>query len=573
MIIKKTAHSRFITILLFLLSSAFIFNASAQDGPPRGGNGGEGNGGQRNGGQGDGGAGNGGQGNRGAGNGGQRALIVDLENAQENLQVLITNLNIEPATTDGLNLPTINDEKAQLGKQLFFSKNLGGEQSAACVSCHHPMLGGGDNLSLPIGVAAVNSLEQSAHDLLGVGRFNGLDFLNLPTVPRNSPSIFNLGLNTRRLFWDGRVEARRNGAISTPDSAVNDDGRFAPDDNLPEGTTLAAAQARFPVTSTSEMRGDFFESSDNQTLRAELAERFTDEDSDFPSDWPSAFNEAYGDSSVTFDRIADSIGEYERSMVFIDSPWNDYLAGDENALTDEQKVGAILFFSPRREGGAGCANCHSGANFSGFGHQLTAYPQFGPGKGNDSGTTTSNDFGRENVSNNTEDRYHFRAPSLLNVAMTAPYGHTGAYQTLNEVVAHYSNPRQAIDRLFGVEDEQAFATGTAPFCELEQIVALMEKNNQECADLYPNAYANSIAAVTHLEQARNGDVEARFPLRGNRNLSDEQISHVVDFLHALTDPCLEDRDCMAPWIVDEDDVASFPDDSALIAEDENSGAL
>ena len=53
-------------------------------------------------------------------------------------------------------LPSINDPKAQLGKKLFFTKGLGGDQDTACASCHHPVLGGGDRLSLSIGVVDYN---------------------------------------------------------------------------------------------------------------------------------------------------------------------------------------------------------------------------------------------------------------------------------------------------------------------------------------------------------------------------------------------------------------------------------
>ena len=61
-------------------------------------------------------------------------------------------------------VPDIDSPKAQLGMDLFFSKTLGGEFDSACVACHHPVLGGGDNLSLPIGV------EADEPDLLGPGR-------------------------------------------------------------------------------------------------------------------------------------------------------------------------------------------------------------------------------------------------------------------------------------------------------------------------------------------------------------------------------------------------------------------
>ncbi len=515
------------------------------------------------------------EGPRGGGQGGRQAgnPSNNLENAEENLRALIEQREITPADSQSLNLPNITDAKAQLGKQLFFAKNLGGEQSAACVSCHHPMLGGGDDLSLPIGIAAVNELEQSSHDLLGLGRFNGNENNNLPAVPRNSPTVFNLGFNNRALFWDSRVETRRNGIIVTPDSPTDNQGRRLNDPNLPSGATLAAAQARFPVTSPDEMRGQFSIDTDNQTLRTALTARFNNSDSEFSSDWPSAFTLAFGDDEVTFDRISEAIGEYERSMIFINNPWQNYLNGDENALTAEQKAGAILFFGGRREGGVGCSGCHRGPTFSSNRHQLVAYPQFGPGKGNDSGSTTSNDFGRENITNNEDERYHFRSPTLLNIAVTAPYGHTGAYQTLEEVIEHYNDPETAINRLFAAQDGIALSDDNAPFCQLSQIQELMQKNNQSCQNLYPDAYDNSMAVVNHLQQARAGEIEARAPLRTRRSLSSEQITHLATFLHALTDPCVESRECLSPWIIDEDDKESYPDPLPLVAHDKDGNNL
>ena len=515
---------------------------------------------------------------RGDSRGGQGGRQPDnpndnLVNAQENLQALITQRGIEPADSQNLNLPHINEAKAQLGKQLFFAKNLGGEQSAACVSCHHPMLGGGDNLSLPVGVSAVNELEQSSHDLLGLGRFNGDAINNLPMVPRNSPSVFNIGFNNRGLFWDSRVETRRNGAIITPDSPIDAQGRRLSDTNLPQNTTLAAAQARFPVTSTEEMRGQFSPDVDNQTLRSELTTRFNGSDSEFTSSWPSAFIQAFGDDEVTFDRVADAIGEYERSMVFVNNPWKEYLDGDDNALTPEQKAGAILFFGGRGDRGAGCSGCHRGPTFSSNRHQLVAYPQFGPGKGNDSGSITSNDFGRENITNSEDERYHFRAPTLLNIAATAPYGHTGAYQTLEEVIGHYNDPEAAINQLFSAQNGIALSDDTTPFCQLPQVQELIQKNNQSCQSLYPDAYDNSIDVVNHLQLARAGEVEARSPLRNRRNFSTEQIAQLTAFLHALTDPCVESRECLAPWIIDVSDEASYPDPLPLFAHDKDNNAL
>ena len=69
--------------------------------------------------------------------------------------------------------------------------------------------------------------------MLVPGRYNGDDNINLPAVPHNSPTVFNLGLNTDSLFWDSRVETQRGGNIITPDSDIDQRGRRLPDTNLP----------------------------------------------------------------------------------------------------------------------------------------------------------------------------------------------------------------------------------------------------------------------------------------------------------------------------------------------------
>ncbi|GLX82921.1 hypothetical protein [Thalassotalea eurytherma] len=92
--------------------------------------------------------------------------------------------------------------------------------------------------------------------MFGIGRIASD---GLPSVPRNSLTVVNVGLFDRGLFWDSRVESlsaqpRQNGAIgpiSTPDS-----GFAIADDNA--GTNLVAEQAKFPVTSVDEMKSDNF---------------------------------------------------------------------------------------------------------------------------------------------------------------------------------------------------------------------------------------------------------------------------------------------------------------------------
>jgi len=421
-------------------------------------------------------------------------------------------------------LPNITGAKAQLGMKLFYSKGLGGDKDSACVTCHHPTLGGGDNLSLSIGAEAV------LPDLLGQGRLHlstGTNYDGGPTVPRNAPTTFNVGLWDEVLFHDGRVESldktpNVNGAgnIRTPDSIdINTADASA-------GANLAAAQSRFPVTSPEEMRGHSYAPGTNADLRAALEERLNGTSLD-PVDslpvntWQSEFDAVYGaPSTISYLLIADAIGEYERSQVFINTPWKSYVEGDTSAISNQAKLGALLFFRSKSEGGADCASCHTGDFFTDEGFHVIAMPQVGRGKGD--GTDGSDDFGRFRETADEKDRYAFRTPSLINTEVYGPWGHAGGYTSLHAVVKHHSNPQAAIDNY--------------DINQLESSVQADEMlpNTQRAMDkLQINRQAQSIS-----------------PILLDSNLTEDQISQLVSFLISLTDPCVKDRNCLAPWIPD-----------------------
>lgn len=451
------------------------------------------------------------------------------------------NLNDHPQR----DLPSIDDDVAQLGKKLFFTKSLGGDFDSACVTCHHPVLGGGDNLSLSVGVSSNDD------DLLGLGRIHldGSDAEVGPSVPRNAPTVFNIGLWDSSLFHDSRTESLNvvagtngaNGDIRTPDSTFN-----TADSNA--GRNLAAAQARFPVTSADEMRGFTFEAGNsNQQLRDHLAARIGDygigEDEIVDADgindsnqWLVEFQTAFGGATsaedlITYDRIAHALAEYERSMVFTNHPWQNYLDGDEDAISDEAKKGAILFFTKPEDGGAGCNACHTGQLFTDEQHHIVAYPQIGVGKGD--GIDGTDDFGRFRETGNEDDKYAFRTASLLNIAVTGPYSHAGSMPTLESVVRHYINQTQSIDDFVAGDNNLGV-------CNLPQF-----EDMADCATLYPNAEANSKAALAKLKAEQDAG-NSKVPQRVD--LSDKQVNQIVAFLEALTDPCVTDRECLAPWI-------------------------
>ncbi|MCO7224841.1 cytochrome c peroxidase [Pleionea sp. CnH1-48] len=479
--------------------------------------------------------------------------VVVTSPLDNELSSLISQHNLTGDASTNRVLPNISDPIPQLGMKLFFSKSLGGDQDSACVTCHHPALGGADDLSLPVGVHAAQP------DLLGVGREteNG----ELPPVPRNAPTVFNTALWDSSLFHDSRVESigkedDANGSLSpirTPDSNFG-----TADANA--GANLAAAQARFPVTSAEEMKGTTFEAnSDNQTIRAHLAARIGNYGVGAgelaTNNWLTEFQTAFasGDSAenlITFDNIAMALGEYERSMVLVNNPWKRYVGGELNALTDEQKEGAILFYTSVDNGGAGCVNCHSGDFFTDEQHHTIAFPQIGAGKGDGN----DDDFGRERETGDNRDRYRFRTPTLLNIAVTAPYGHAGAYETLTDVVRHYVNPRGRVDDYF--DDNET--------CDLPQFDSI---NNCNVNNLYPNAENNTNLALNKLQQERNAGTS----LFDSPRLNQQETQQLVAFLNALTDPCVNDRSCIGQWIPDTS--SDGPDNNQLNAVDANGNLL
>lgn len=429
--------------------------------------------------------------------------------------------------TDGRSFPAPEEPLPQLGMRLFFSKSLGKDRDAACVTCHHPLLGGGDGLSLPIGVGAVDP------DRLGPGRVHSASaagFDGGPTVPRNAPSTFNVGLRPEVLFFDGRVESlvQPTGGmpalIRTPDSAFGTIDPLAGDD-------LVMALSRFPVTSPVEMKGHAAGALDNQQLREYLAGRlggFGAGASDLADTgyWLQQFRAGFQDptgsaaSLITEQNVARALGAYQRSQVLVDTPWRRYLAGDTGAISAQAKRGARHFLTDRGAGGKGCVACHGGDLFARDIFTNIAMPQLGRSPGD--GPAGTEDFGREHASGDAADRYAFRVPSLLNVAVTGPWGHSGAYTSLRAMVAHYRRPTEAARR---------YDRGQLSQPGIQNLFTIP---------------ANTQGAVDKLV----ADRAAGRRVLPDTPMTDQEVDEIVAFLETLTDPCTQDPGCMARWIPD-----------------------
>ena len=198
-----------------------------------------------------------------------------------------------------------------------------------------------------------------------------------------------------------------------------------------------------------------------------------------------------------FQQAANAIAAFEiDAFTYLDSPWDDYIAGNNEAMTEKEKLGAILFF-----GKAGCSNCHSGNLMTDQEHHNIGVPQFGPGKGN----AAPLDVGRYAETGLKEDRFAFRTPPLRNVATTAPYMHNGAYNSLYDAIAHHINPEKALKEY-----------------DYNQLPIGLRKSYQDSEKLYQKM-------VNSLDKTL---------LNETPNLEENEMDALLAFMNALTDKSL-----------------------------------
>lgn len=345
-----------------------------------------------------------------------------------------------PITDDDYyNSGEFSAEKIELGRNLFFDKILSGNKNISCATCHHPLAGTGDGLSLPVGEGGQG---------LGIMRTTGSGNHAIhERVPRNAPHLFNKGAKEfSKMFHDGRVEL-------LPDQPHG--FRSPAGENLPAGLeNVLAVQAMFPPTSSAEMAGQAGENEIADSAVAGdvvgvwngLAARLADIP-EYADSFIRVFDDIDTPEDIGFHHAANAIAAFEGTAWRADnSPFDRFLRGQKDALSPSQKNGMTLFY-----GKAQCFTCHSGKFQTDHEFHAIAIPQIGPGKGDDA--DGRGDHGRSRVTESEFDKFKFRTPSLRNVALTGPWGHNGAYNTLEAMIDHHLNPQTAIQNYLQSEPE------------------------------------------------------------------------------------------------------------------------
>jgi cytochrome c peroxidase len=224
----------------------------------------------------------------------------------------------------------------------------------------------------------------------------------------------------------------------------------------PEGLSLSYlpvlldAQAFIPPTERVEVAGFTFPG-DNYDIRAEVLRRLNAVD-EYRKLFGEVFPEVKTGAPIDFDMFGKSIAEFEFTLVFADAPIDRYARGLKNALSDEQKRGALLFF-----GKAGCVVCHqvsgqSNEMFSDFSQHVLGVPQIAPRVGDpNAGNVTfdgpgqNEDFGLEQITGNPNDRYKFRTSPIRNAALQPAFFHNGAFTRLEDAIRHHLNVVESVN--------------------------------------------------------------------------------------------------------------------------------
>lgn len=300
-----------------------------------------------------------------------------------------------PASPDLLQLPPgfprpripadnpLSAAKIELGRSLFFDRRLSANGTQSCGSCHEPARAFTDGRGQAIGSTG-QSHPRGSMSLANVGYFSALTWGN-PLVRTLEEQVL------LPLFGESPIELGQAGQEQTLLAWLRNDARYA--------------------------------------------ERFA---AAFPGD----------PAPVSLSNLTKAIASFERTLISGQSPYDRYQYGrDPSALSDSARRGMDLFFGERFE----CHHCHGSFALtdSTFDENTVFDEAFFHNNGlynlDVRGAYPPGNQGVYEISGKDGDRGRFRAPSLRNIAVTAPYMHDGSITTLEEVLLHYARGGRRID--------------------------------------------------------------------------------------------------------------------------------
>lgn len=335
--------------------------------------------------------------------------------------------DLAPAALPPVIFPAENpfsEEKRVLGKILFWDEQLSSSNTVSCGTCHQPNAGGADPVVAhapgPDNVFGTPDDEFTSFGVTGSDANN--DYVPTPpfgfdvqaTGRAANPAI--MAMYATDLFWDGRATSEFRDPVSG-------------DILIPFGGALES-QAVGPVLSDVEMahkHRDWAAVSEKLVTAVPMA-LGTNLPADMASaiavhpDYPALFEAAFGDPAITPARIGFAIATYERTLVPDQTPWDAFMAGDPNAMTEAQIRGWNTFSGSR------CVLCHIPPLFTDH-----SFRNIGV-------RPTAEDIGHQAVTGDPDDRGKFKLSTLRNAGLKPTFMHTGDLVTMEEVIEFYRGP-------------------------------------------------------------------------------------------------------------------------------------
>jgi cytochrome c peroxidase len=287
----------------------------------------------------------------------------------------------------------MNSEKVELGRHLFYEKRLSITGKFSCATCHIQAKAFTDSKIVAVGATGEKH-------------------------PRNAMSLANIGYNSV-LTWANPLQ------------------------NQLESQLLVPLFGEHPI----EMGMVGKEQEILAMLRSDLK-------------YPKMFTAAFGggENDININNLTKAIAAFERTLISLGSPYDRYrYGGDFGAISASAKRGEKLFNSERLE----CFHCHGGLNFSdSIMHDRLAFKEIafhntGLYNIDGKGAYPPNNTGVYEITGEPLDMGKFKAPTLRNIALTAPYMHDGSMKNLEEVIGHYKLGGRTIKKgeLAGVGSE------------------------------------------------------------------------------------------------------------------------
>jgi cytochrome c peroxidase len=341
---------------------------------------------------------------------------------------------ILPDSDDFDNIPqdpnnVLNAEKVMLGKLLYHETELATEgvnpdraKTWSCASCHHASAG--FKSGVPQGIAEGGDgfgVAGETRSLAAGFDKDATDPAFVPDVqPLTSPTILNTAFQ-EVMLWNGQFGNMEGGVVN---SGLEEAVLATPGTPKAENVRQLAGLEIQAIAGTDVHRLKTTEDSVLQTN----------------DEYVMLFEAAYPEGSEdVFEDAGKAIAAYERTLLANEAPFQQWLKGDTSAMTEQEILGAGLFF-----GKANCVSCHTGPAFSSAVgatedemFMAIGFADFDPNNPQVTGSVSDADSrGRGGFTGEAADNYKFKVPQLYNLTDTNVFGHGAGFDSVRDVVAY-----------------------------------------------------------------------------------------------------------------------------------------